>query len=181
MFVFCWLNLKVLCTDLWNLFFEIGLNEKKDNIFTWQQNNSPSFNALSSNFPQMITNLTEDTKLAFTERLERLCMIIILLIMLLSHVLNESNSNFAVEISYELMNVLSHFPNFISLQKFFPMQPLSFNCSIFKNKDFSKQCNGFFPLKLAKNWLIKTNFSLLWVSHFIDVLCFIFDFWTIIY
>ena len=144
MFVFCWLNLKVLCTDLWNLFFEIGLNEKKDNIFTWQQNNSPSFNALSSNFPQMITNLTEDTKLAFTERLERLCMIIILLIMLLSHVLNESNSNFAVEISYELMNVLSHFPNFISLQKFFPMQPLSFNCSIFKNKDFSKQCNGFF-------------------------------------
>ena len=111
------------------------------------------FNALSSNFPQMITNLTEDTELTFTERLERLCVIIILLIMLLSHVLNESNSNFAVEISYELMNVLSHFTNFISLQKFFPIQPLSFNCSIFKNKDFSRQCNGFFFLKVAKNWL----------------------------
>ena len=28
------------------------------------------FNTLSSKFPQMITNLTEDTELAFIERLE---------------------------------------------------------------------------------------------------------------
>ena len=67
-------------------------------------------NTLFSKFPQIITNLTEDTELAFTERLERLYLIIILLIVLLSHILHESNSNSVVQFSY---NVLSHFPNFI--------------------------------------------------------------------
>ena len=61
----------------------------------------PVFNTLSSKFPQIITNLTKDTKLAITKRLGRLNLIIILLIMLLSHILNESNSNFVVEFSYE--------------------------------------------------------------------------------
>ena len=59
------------------------------------------FNTLSSKFPQIITHLTEDTELAFTEILERLYLIIILLIMLLSHILNESNSHSAVEFPYE--------------------------------------------------------------------------------
>ena len=59
------------------------------------------FNTLFSKFPQIITNLTEDTELVFIERLERVNLIIILLIMLLSHALNESNSNFVVEFSYE--------------------------------------------------------------------------------
>ena len=67
------------------------------------------FNTLSSKFPQIITNLIEDTELAFIERLERLYLIIILLIMLLSHILNESNSNFAVKFSYECS---SSFPKF---------------------------------------------------------------------
>ena len=57
------------------------------------------FNTLSSKFPQIITNLTEDTELAFIVKLKRLNLIIILLIMLLSHILNESN--FVVEFSYE--------------------------------------------------------------------------------
>ena len=56
---------------------------------------------VSSKFPQIITNLTEDTELAFTERLKTLYLIIILLTVLLPHMLNESNSNFAVEFSYE--------------------------------------------------------------------------------
>ena len=56
------------------------------------------FNTLSSKFPQIITNLTEDTELTFTERLERL--IIILITMLLTCILNETNSNI-VEFSYE--------------------------------------------------------------------------------
>ena len=59
------------------------------------------FNTLLSKFPQIITNLTEDTELALIERLERVNLIIILLIVLLSHVLNESNSNFVVEFFYE--------------------------------------------------------------------------------
>ena len=59
------------------------------------------FNTLSSKFPQIIINLTEDTKLAFIERLERLNLIVILLIVLLSYILNESNSNFVVEFSCE--------------------------------------------------------------------------------
>ena len=40
------------------------------------------FDTLSSKFPQIITNLTEDTEQAFTERLERLYVIIILFVML---------------------------------------------------------------------------------------------------
>ena len=36
---------------------------------------------------EIIANLTEDTELAFTERLERLNLIITLLIVLLSHIL----------------------------------------------------------------------------------------------
>ena len=59
------------------------------------------FNTLYFKFPQIITNLTEDTELAFLERLERLNLIIILLIVLLSYILNESNSNFVTEFSYE--------------------------------------------------------------------------------
>ena len=59
------------------------------------------FNSVSSKFPQIITKLTEDTELAFIERLERVNLIIILLIVLLPHVLNESNSNFVVEFSHE--------------------------------------------------------------------------------
>ena len=43
------------------------------------------FNTLSSKFPQIITNLTEDTEPAFIERLEMLNLIIILLIVLLSY------------------------------------------------------------------------------------------------
>ena len=72
LFVFSGLNLKVLLTDL-------------------------SVNTLSSKF-QIITNFTEDIELAFIERLEMLYLI--LLIVLLSHILNESNSNFAVKFSY---------------------------------------------------------------------------------
>ena len=93
LFVFSELNLKVLFTDLcarWNFHFEIGLNEKKriklshDSKIIVQV-----FNPFYSKFPQIITNLTEDSReLAFTERLERLCLIIILLIRLLSHILN---------------------------------------------------------------------------------------------
>ena len=68
------------------------------------------FNTLSSKFLQIITNLTEDTELAFIERLERVNLIIILLIVLLSHVLNESNSNIVVEFSYSFRSQL--FPKF---------------------------------------------------------------------
>ena len=49
------------------------------------------FDTLSCKFPQIITKLTKDTKLAFTERLERLYLIIISFILLLSNILNESN------------------------------------------------------------------------------------------
>ena len=107
LFVFSGLNLKVLFTDFcsvrWNLHSEIGLNEekKRKNFSHDSKITVQVFNILSSKFPQIITNLTEDTELAFTERLERLYLIIILLIMLLSHILNESNSNFVVEFSYE--------------------------------------------------------------------------------
>ena len=58
-------------------------------------------NTLSSKLPQIITNLTEDSELAFIERLGRLNLIIILLTVLLSHISNESNSNFVAEFSYE--------------------------------------------------------------------------------
>ena len=60
------------------------------------------FNPFSSMFPQIITNLTEVAgELAFTERLEMLYLIMILFILLLSHILNESNSNFVAEFSDE--------------------------------------------------------------------------------
>ena len=81
------------------------------------------FNTLSSKFPQIITNLTEDTELAFTERLERLNLIIILLIVLLSHILLLSF----------LMNVLSDFPNFI-----IPSEVLSFAINYLLKVIFSK-------------------------------------------
>ena len=58
-------------------------------------------NTLFSKLPQIITNLTEDSELAFIERLGRLNLIIILLTVLLSHISNESNSNFVAEFSYE--------------------------------------------------------------------------------
>ena len=104
MFVFSELNLEVLFTDLcarWNLPFEVGLNEKK--IFSHDSKITVQvFNTLLSKFPQIITNLTDDTELAFTEKLERLLyLIIILLTVLLSHILNKSNSNVVVQFSYE--------------------------------------------------------------------------------
>ena len=104
LFVVRGLNLKVSFTDIcvrWNLHSEIGLNEKKIKYSHDRKIKVQVFNTLSSKFPQKITNITEDSELAFTERLERLYLIIILLIMLLSHILNESNSNFVVEFSYE--------------------------------------------------------------------------------
>ena len=98
------------------------------------------FNTLSSKFPQIITNLAEDTELAFIERLERVNLIIILLIMLLSRALNESNSNF-----------LSHFPNFI-----FPSEVLSYAINYllkvaFSKLGFTQAMQQFFFLKEAKN------------------------------
>ena len=95
LFAFSGLNLKVLYTDLcvrWNLHSEIGLNEKKIKFSHDSKITVQVFNTLSSEFPQIITNITE--------RLERLYLIIILL-MLLSRILNESNSNVVVEFFYE--------------------------------------------------------------------------------
>ena len=103
LFVFSGLNMKGLFTDLcvrWNLQSEIGLNEKKIKFSHDSKITVQVFDTRFSKFPQIITNLTEDTELEFIERLERVNLIIILLIMLLSHVLNESNSNFVVEFSY---------------------------------------------------------------------------------
>ena len=45
------------------------------------------FNTFLSKFPQITTNLTEDAELAFTERLERLYLIMTLLVVFLSHIL----------------------------------------------------------------------------------------------
>ena len=60
------------------------------------------FCTLSSKFPQIITNLTEGAGgLGLTESLEKLYLIIILLIILSLHILNESNSNFVAEFFYE--------------------------------------------------------------------------------
>ena len=67
------------------------------------------FNTFFSKFPQITTNFTEDSELAFIERLERLNLIIILLIVLLSRISNKSNSNFVAEFSYECSN---SFPKF---------------------------------------------------------------------
>ena len=131
------------------------------------------FNTLSSKFPQIITNLTEDTELAFTERLERLYLIIILFIMLLSHILNESNSNFAVKFSYECS---SSFPKFyVPFRSSFICNELSFKSSIFKIRIFQGNAVASF-LKVAKNnylRLFKIS-SLLWVFHFINMFCILF-------
>ena len=125
------------------------------------------FNTLSSKFPQIITNLTEDTELAFTERLERLYLIINLLIVLLSHILNKSNSNFVFEFSWNFCPI----PIFI-----FPLELLSYAINYlfkvaFSKLLFSQAMQWFLFLKLQK-YLIKTNSSLLRVSHFINVFCF---------
>ena len=125
--------MKALFTDLcvrWNLHSEIGLNEKKMRFSHDSKITVLVFNTPSSKFPQIITNLTEDAQLALIERLERVNLIIILLIVLLSHVLNESNSNFVVSF---LMNVLIHFPNFI-----FPSEVLSYAINYLSKIAFSK-------------------------------------------
>ena len=88
------------------------------------------FIALSSKFPQIITSLTEDTELAFTERLERLYLIIILLIILLSHILNELIQTLLLSF---LMSALGHFPNFI-----FPSEVLSCTINCLLKVAFSK-------------------------------------------
>ena len=77
-----------------------------------------------------------------------------------------------------------------SLQKFFHMQLTIFKSSIYKTTIFPGNEMVSF-LKVKKN-IIKTISSLCWVSHFITwvfhflsislyVLCFTFDFWTIIF
>ena len=50
----------------------LELNEKKINFSHDSRIAVQVFNTLSCKFPQMITKLTEDTELAFTERLESL-------------------------------------------------------------------------------------------------------------
>ena len=110
LFVFNGLNLKVLFTDLcvrWNLHSEIGLNEKKIKFSYDIKITVQVFNTLSSKFPQIITNLTEDTELAFTERY------IWLSSCLLSFChISWTNQIQTLLLSF-LLNVLSHFPNFI--------------------------------------------------------------------
>ena len=77
LFVFSGLNFKVWFTDLYvrlNLHSEIGLKKKrkKDEYFLHDSKITVQFfNTLSSKFSQIITNLTEDTELTFTERLEK--------------------------------------------------------------------------------------------------------------
>ena len=125
--------MKASFTDLcvrWNLHPEIGLNEKKIKFSHDSNITVQVFNTLSFKFPQIITNLTEDTELAFIERLERITLIIILLIVLLSHILNESNSNLLLSF---LMNVLRHSPNFI-----FPSEVLSYAINYLLKVAFSK-------------------------------------------
>ena len=73
LFVFSGLNLKALFTDLcvrWNFHSEIGLNEKRIKFSQDSKITVQVFNTLSSKFPQIIINLTEDTELAFIERLK---------------------------------------------------------------------------------------------------------------
>ena len=78
----------------WNFHSETGLNEKKIKFSHDSKITVHVFNTLSSKFPQIITNLIEDVELAFTERLKRLYLIVILLIAHLSHI-------FVVEYSCE--------------------------------------------------------------------------------
>ena len=71
--VFSGQNLKALFTDFcakWNFHSEIGLNEKKIKLSHDSKITAQVFNTLSSKFPQIIINLTEDNELAFTERLK---------------------------------------------------------------------------------------------------------------
>ena len=88
------------------------------------------FNTFFSKFPQIITNLTEDSELASIERLERLNLIIILLIVLLP--LSRMNQIQTLWLSL-LMNVLIHFPNFI-----FPSEVLSCAINYLLKVAFSK-------------------------------------------
>ena len=114
------LNLKVLFSDLcvrWNPHSVTGFKWKKDKIFHSFFKFFQVFHTLSSKFLQIIANFTEDTGLASTERLERLYLIIILLIMLLSHILKKSNSNFVIEFPLLVISQILY-----SLQKFFHMQ-----------------------------------------------------------
>ena len=132
-----WKFYLLIYVSLWNRF---KLKKKKkishNNKITIQV-----FNTLSSKFPQIITNLAEDTELAFTERLERLYLVIILFIVLLSHILNESNSHVVVEFSYEWF---SHFPNFI-----FPSEALSYAINYFSKVAFTK-----FRFSQAIQWFL---------------------------
>ena len=123
--IFYW----ILCdieSSLWNT---EGLNEKKMKFSHDSKITVQVFNTLSSKFPQIITNLTEDTELAFTERLERLYLIINLLIVLLSHILNKSNSNFVFEFSWNFCPI----PIFI-----FPLEVLSYAINYLIKVAFSK-------------------------------------------
>ena len=73
LFVFSGLNLKALFTDLcvrWNFHSEIGFSEKKVKFSHDSKIAVQVFNTLSSKFPHIIINLTEDTELAFIERLK---------------------------------------------------------------------------------------------------------------
>ena len=116
MFVFSGLNFKVLFSDLcvrWNLRSEMGINEKKKKIFLHDSKITVQvFNTLLSKFSQIITDLTEDTELAFTIKLKRLYLIIILLTVLQCFI-SWMNQIQMLLLSF-LMNVLTHFPNFIS-------------------------------------------------------------------
>ena len=72
--VFSGLNLEVLFTDLcvrWNFHSEIDLNEKKKmKFFNDSKIAVQLFNTLSSKFPSIINNLTEDIEIEFTETLK---------------------------------------------------------------------------------------------------------------
>ena len=73
LFVFSGLNLKAFFTDLcarWNFHSEIDLNEKRIKFSQDSKITVQVFNTLSSKFPQIIINLTEDTELAFIRRLK---------------------------------------------------------------------------------------------------------------
>ena len=87
------------------------------------------FNTFFSKFPQIVTNLAEDSELALIERRERLNLIIMLLIVLLSHILNESNSNLAAEFSDEFSYSSPKF--YIPFRCSFICNYLSFKSSIF--------------------------------------------------
>ena len=73
LFVFSGLNVKALFTDLCvrcNFHSEIGLNEKTIKFPDDSKVTVEVFNTISSKFPLIIINLTEDTELVFIERLK---------------------------------------------------------------------------------------------------------------